>query len=396
MKESAESIINRVLEPGEQVVWSGRPHSEIARKVSASRMRKRTLVGLAVSILVILWLLFSGIVPNPLESLNSVPLEPSFMVPIGVVLLLMVVPRMLKVDPASRLNRYFDSLTYAITDRRLLILEGDKVSEAYTPERLREPRIRERAPGYADVIFDQRPTGNVDRGRSRDPVFLERAEVGFKALSNAREVRQLLERWIDDHHRQAADQVAGFVDATPAVVGAEAPAGRRRIVNRALGLALNAPEAWKIQVRQKKKPQGQSAWDVERWQEPGTAVDWNVIRIEGPSHCRIEAEVFETEPTVSFHQLAHSRLADSISGKVIDSSEDYEVNGVRGFFVTRRNELAVDPATGKAGIAAVVAPERHTVLHDGRRQACIVTTWPEDSVDLQRVVHAVVESIELG
>ena len=48
-----------------------------------------------------------------------------------------------------------------------------------------------------------------------------------------------------------------------------------------------------------------------------------------------------------------------------------------------------------AGFAAVVAPVRHTVLHDGRRQVCIVSTWPEGSPELERAVHAVVESLEL-
>lgn len=144
MKESPESIIKTILEPGERIVWSGRPHVEAAREVAARTKRNRTLIGLGASILAIMWLLSSGIVSNPFESLETLPLEPKFMVPIGVVLLLMVVPRMLKVDPTSRVNRYFDSLTYAITNRRLLILEEGKVSEAYTPERLREPRTGRR------------------------------------------------------------------------------------------------------------------------------------------------------------------------------------------------------------------------------------------------------------
>jgi hypothetical protein len=158
---------------------------------------------------------------------------------------------------------------------------------------------------------------------------------------------------------------------------------------------MDAPEAWQVQVRQKKKPQGKMFIDRETWQEIGSGDAWNVVKITGPSHCRIEVEVFKTSPTVTFDKLANSKLADSVSGKVVDSRPDLEINSLRGFSVTRRNDLQVDPETGRAGIAAVVAPERHTVLHDGQRQIYIISTWPEDSEDLQRAVDAVVESVKI-
>ena len=63
--------------------------------------------------------------------------------------------------------------------------------------------------------------------------------------------------------------------------------------------------------------------------------------------------------------------------------------------MTRRNELQVDLDVNRANVAAVVAPERLAVLHDGRRQVCVVSTWPEDSPDLKRAVDSVVESIAI-
>jgi hypothetical protein len=88
-------------------------------------------------------------------------------------------------------------------------------------------------------------------------------------------------------------------------------------------------------------------------------------------------------------------LADSIAGEVVESEPDIEINGVRGYFVTRRRELMLDSVTNKAGYAAIDAPERRTVLHDGRRQVYVLSSWPERSSQLRCAVDAVVNSIEL-
>lgn len=98
---------------------------------------------------------------------------------------------------------------------------------------------------------------------------------------------------------------------------------------------MNAPEAWQIQVRQKRKPQGKMFIDKELWKEAATTEPWNFVKIEGPSLCKIEVEVFETTSTTTFDKLANSKLADSIAGIVIDSQPACEINGVRGFSVTR-------------------------------------------------------------
>ena len=111
-------------------------------------------------------------------------------------------------------------------------------------------------------------------------------------------------------------------------------------------------------MRHKKKPQGKFFFDNQDWRSLRDGDHWNLIKIEGPARCLIEVEAFETEPTVTFDKLAHSRVADATAGKVVESDPDYELNGLRGFFVTRRNELQVDLDVNRANVAAVVAPER--------------------------------------
>ena len=394
MRESAETVISRVLELGEKILWSGRPHVEVALERHSNRRRNGAIVGIGGLLLLIFWYSRQGL-PNPIETLKSMPLEPKFLIPLVVILLVMTVPKMLKVDPKSRMDKYFNSLTYAITTERLLILEGNKVVDSYTPEQARQPVIRERAPGYADVNFDERGITNSDGEHFKDHVLRERRRAGFKSLPNGQEMKQRIEDWIQSHHQQAARQVADFVEAAPARHQEELPKGGSRITNPALGLTLDAPEEWQVHVRAKKKPQGKIFIDKENWQELGDTESWNLVRIEGPSRCRVEVEVFETPPTVSFEKLAQNKLADSIAGPVVGSQSDSEINGLRGFSITRRSDLQENKQYMEVGIAAMIAPERHTVLHDGRRQVYVISSWPEDSEDLKRAVDAVVESIEI-
>ena len=397
MQENAENVVSRVLEPGEKSLWAGRPHVDPAMEHRSQVRRRNKLIILPVAALAIFWITDSLPVSSPSAIMENLPFEPKFLWVIAAPFLLIIAARLFKVDDTSRLDRYLRSLTYAITDRRLLILEGDKIYSEYTPEKARKPFLRDRAPGYSDVIFDDRSTrSQLDNTESRDPVYRERRRVGFKALPDAKEVQQRIIDWIKGYQEEAAQEVADFVEAAPSRQRSERLQGAQHIENRVIGLELDAPEEWQVQVRQKKKPQGKMFIDKEVWQEPSTASAWNFIRVEGPSHCKIEVEVFETAPTVTFDKLANSKLADSIAGKVIDSQSDCEINGLRGFFVTRRNDIQVDSRDGGAGIAAVVAPERHTVLHDGKRQIYVISTWPEKSEDLQRAVDAVVESIQIN
>lgn len=396
MQEAAETVVSRVLEPGEKILWAGRPHVDPAMEHQSKVSRRIKLIILPIAALAIFWIIDSLPVSSLSTIMDNLPFEPKFLWVVAAPLLLIAAARLFKFDGTSRLDRYLRSLTYAITSQRLLILEGDKIYSAYTPEQAREPFLRKRAPGYSDVIFDDRGTrSQTDNTESRDPVYRERRRVGFKALPDAQEIQHRIARWIEEYQQEAAEEVADFVQAPASRRSSNQPQGAQRIENPTLGLEIDAPEEWQVQVRQKKKPQGKMFIDKEVWQEPSTADAWNFVRVEGPSHCKIEVEVFETVPTVTFEKLANSKLADSIAGKVVDSQSDCEINGLRGFSVTRRNDIQVDSRDGGAGIAAVVAPERHTVLHDGKRQIYVISTWPEKSEDLQRAVDAVVESIAL-
>ena len=68
--------------------------------------------------------------------------------------------------------------------------QGNQIFAAYPPHQAQEPILRERAPGYSDVNFDEQSVRPNDLRVVQDPVYRERRRVGFKALPNAEEIQQ--------------------------------------------------------------------------------------------------------------------------------------------------------------------------------------------------------------
>jgi hypothetical protein len=396
MKDTVEERLARVLEPDEKVIWTGRPNVDTVVDAWASRRKRAGVVIIVVIAVAGLWGLsqrLGGSIPDLLDAIGPVIRDPENLVALAVPILLVTMIYVFKLDNRSSLNRYLHSLGYAITNRRLLVLEGDKLKESYPPERLRMPRVDQRAPGYADVIFGKRRSGS--RPSAGGPVARERRHVGFKALPNAREIMHLIDQWLSDYLKQGAEDVAEFVEVAERARLRDPSSAIQRIRFPEIGLELAAPAQWTVRVRWKKKPQGKFFLDREDWRELSAADRWNVVEIEGPRPCKLEIEAFATEPTVTFEELAQSKLASSTLGPVVDADAELEINGLRGFCVTHRSERRMDPATNESFLAAIVAPLRFTVLHDGRHQVFVTASWPENSSVLQRAVDAVVESIRI-
>ena len=190
MQESAETVVSRVLEPGEKIVWTGRPNMQVCLDARAQRRGRSRILLLPLTFLLAFWITGSFGFSSPLAGLHNLPFEPRFLWVVAAPALLTLAIRILWLDDHSRMKRYFQSLTYAITDRRLLILEGNQISAAYSPEQVHAPILRQRAPGYSDVNFDEQSVRPNDLRIVQDPVYRERRQVGFKALPNAEEIQQ--------------------------------------------------------------------------------------------------------------------------------------------------------------------------------------------------------------
>jgi hypothetical protein len=320
--------------------------------------------------------------------------QPTFLVPIAVVALGPLLARVFNFDNASRLRRYFDSLTYAMTDRRLIIVEKDKI-QSFGIEDLAKPRVRERGRRCADVVFGEGRGRSTGGGRG-DVITRERWRTGFKALPDAESVLRRVEAWKESQLGRAEETVAEFTTAIEEADGWGTGEGIRRVENQRVGLKLDTPDSWTAEVRQKKKPFGKTFIDSAKWRPLTDASDWNVLRVSGPAGAAVEVEVFETAPTVTFDAIAHSKLAETFGGKAIASDPAVDINGARGFSVTRRLDAVIRGESSRAQAVDLVMPERRVVLHDGRRQACIVAHWPEDSAELAEAVDLIVRSFRFG
>jgi len=393
-RELPERVIAPFLESGERTLWSGRPETEAAvAHAIAFRVASPIVALVAFGAGLFAVRQYIGW-DRVLEAVDGVRSQPQFLVPIGVIFVFPIVIRLLKLDNRSRLRRYFDSMTYAITDRRLIIVESGEAT-SYRVHELATVTLRKRARGVADVIFAMGPSGRSSTGKG-DIISRERRNVGFKALRQADEVRRNIEEWIEHRLQVAAAEVAVFAESAAASDGWGPGEGVHRIENRRAGFRVDAPDSWSVEVREKKKPFGKTFFDKDDWRPLTEGGDWNTVRISGPAACAIEIEVFETQPTVTYKALAESGIAETFGGKAIATDPDLALNGLHGFSVTRRNEIGMNAETNRAQAVASVMPQRQIVVRDGRRQVYMTSTWPEDSPELAEAVDLVVQSFKFG
>lgn len=404
-----ESVVSQVIDAAERVLWVGQP--DFAAMISHRRRWLWLRLALAPIVLGFTAWFAARMAPAGVSDSARLDdlLQPRFLVPLTV--LLLVIPAF-ALFTERRFQHWVRSLTYAITDRRLLIIEGERIVDDYAPEQIAQVVVVPRGRHHSDVIFGAR---RLEGGRrTRDPVMRERLRVGFKALPDAAAVEAMIESWLAQHLRAAEHETAGESDAARDVrVGGErgvdvngqpaaddaddtddADGGRRPLTHDGSRLRVDFPATWRIQVRFKKKPAGRVFLDREDWRPPEDGRSWNVARAEGPMRCAVEVEVFETAPTVTFESLSRSRAADGVAGPVVEAQPLVEINSLQGFSVTRRRDVQVDER-GVATLAGLVIRERHVVLHDGRHQVYVRAVWPEESGALTDAVDAVVRSIRI-
>lgn len=409
MRETTEQIVRGVLEPGEQILWSGRPDVEAALKYHAKSIWRGRIIGIAVvSFIGVLVVMGQGeSAPSWLATIDlskladSMPDNKYLWVLAAPVLMPILLP-LLKFDLRSRLQRYYRSQTYAITDRRLLVLQGGNLMKirsgtqaAYPPDAIHKLELRERGQGCGDVIFARYNISSTGDS-SANILTREKGLVGFKAQSNARQLMQKIEDWNQSYFTQQAGKVADFSHRASSSAQAMPEDNSQAIENGALGLKLRSPSEWSVQVRYKKKPFGTTFIDREKWQDPEASQRWNLVKIEGPGSNAVEVEVFATQGTASYESLAHSGLAGGLAGKIIDANPDFEWSGLSGFTVCREISIPRGSRTGVESIGGDRISKRVIVLQEQNRQVVITAHWVDEQAELKRVVHAIVESIELS
>lgn len=397
MNSTPENPVDQYIEQDETVIWRGRPHG--AGTPQGTPLQANNLVRIAIYVVALIAALIVGkpflsqLEGSMAQTISELPI-----VPIAVVLAIMfVLPRVLKafkLDKASRVQRYLDSMGFAITDRRIIVtVRKDALSRTEVlslgPADLGKLRLREAGEGLHNLLLLKRNNRKGGGAVVRNVSGLDARYAGFKLIEDAEAVQAELENWIAERVAETEQRAASFADGDESAI--------TPIENARLGLKLIAPNDWRIRVRKKAKPFGETFIDKEEWRSPADSDDWNLVSMQNTLGAALQFEVFATEPTVTFEQMTGKLASMPGGGKPLETDENVAFGNLEGFSVTRRQALVTDPASGVLCDAAhLPLITRKYVLHDGHRQVYIETTCPEVCEKTARAIATAIRSISIA
>ena len=403
-KFSAEAELKRVINQGERILWAGRPDVQAIVK-TAHRGKKTPWLYRLISLLLVAWIGYTFW--NQSEGGSAFDWKVLLLVGIvaGTTALLMAYRSFGSGKP---LIRWATPLSYGITDQRVLILRDGSIENEFSQRDVMQASLmpRKGVPGFSDIVWAQKAAkGSFRHGGAISPLKQEKLQTGFKALAGAERVKRILDTWVQKQSRQTRAQDDNFVKRASSSSASEEKAGVEqqhiadavRYLSPVYGFSLEFPASWEITSRYRRLAFGK--WGLEReavWSVPDAKPKWNVIRGHNESNTHVEIQVHKTAPINSLEALTQTSKAASFlgTGEVLDHEASITVNGIPGFYVTR-----------KCGNAASILPEqiqqklsfwqqRQYVLHDGTYQYYIVAMWPADAPAQRGVCEAIIASLK--
>ncbi len=180
--------VEEELMPGEALLWVGRPVTPFGALASRTPVVSIVAV-LAFMIALGIFLWFFPVV----RAATAMPVM--FVSPMWIPMILMFL-LMLLVLVASPIGRLLNArhTTYAITSRRILILDGiftPKVT-SYGPDDIERIERRSYSGGRGDIIFRYEPRAYRSRRGNWWHTQYTSEPIGFFGIPNVREVEQLL------------------------------------------------------------------------------------------------------------------------------------------------------------------------------------------------------------
>ncbi|MEM1434736.1 MAG: hypothetical protein AAGG11_11815 [Pseudomonadota bacterium] len=200
MSSTTRPDFSTVLNSGERLLWSGAPNREVMLSTMGKGKKPNYTFALAAVAFAAAfgWMNREQLSGFKLDELvGSFTITPLAYGLIPVVATIALIYRW----NAGQAKRYVDSLAYAITDQRVLIMYRGTEIESYTPSQLQQAKIEERAgaEGYYDIVWGGRSLPRSSDGKAQtSPLNLERTRMGFKALRDGpmvmERIQSLLER----------------------------------------------------------------------------------------------------------------------------------------------------------------------------------------------------------
>ncbi|NPV68679.1 MAG: hypothetical protein HPY64_16195 [Anaerolineae bacterium] len=184
----AYSRVEEELMPGEELLWVGRPASRWRGPAGGAGWLSITaVIGFLVALGIILGFfpLARGMAMAP-----TMFFSPMWM-PMILIFLLMLV--MVAVNPLSRMLNTLRT-TYAITNRRILILDGILATKvtSYGPDDIERIERRSYSGGRGDIIFRYEPRAYRARRGNWWQTQYTSEPIGFFGIPDVRDVERLL------------------------------------------------------------------------------------------------------------------------------------------------------------------------------------------------------------
>jgi len=411
---SAETVLAAHLQPGEVLQWSEQPDPSRA----GPRELKMALV--------------PGVVAGLLAAFisSSAPL-PS------------LVPWLLFVAVAGGVTWAFYSAhhlpggaLYALTDRRLLIVEEGKL-RAFRPADVTYLDAEPCSNGTVDLVWgDDSPA----RGARRLPrqssssqgskvkmnfsINQRRHKRGFLGLSSAEPAQSLIRELRNEEQKQVAADALGSLnppaDAVAPVTGAAvgagvsaglaagvaAPAtaggtaGWRTLREPETGFAMEVPAKWQTQSTRLKRYKviGLPIELPPKWSDTLPA-GWNQLKIEtGVENAVLQINLNPPNMPADVDGVLTDRWAKVLNLTVVESNPDVRIGALQGFSVTH-DLRGVGPKVGAGPVKVGMGTMKAELLQTqhwlrGPRYAVHTTViTPTDAHELRRVIARVLETL---
>jgi hypothetical protein len=304
---------------------------------------------------------------------------------------------------------------YAVTDKRVLIVEGRRV-RIFGPDDIRHVEIETLDDGSVDLVwgsergFASTPTQHNTGWTARAAfVAAQRThKIGFIGLPSVEPARGMIDGLLRRHRQQVVDAVteAKSYGASPRQAdstGASAVRGWQTVRHTVLGFAIDLPEGWTIRTATVKRIH--LFWVIPfepepRWSEAASG-NWNRLVVDtGADAVALQVSLNPPGFPARFEDTVNERLSKLLNVRTIDSSLDARIGAFSGFSVVQDLEgvgpsISFGPVTISGGTSKARLLQKQAWVRSQGLSIHVQYVVPKDDSALRAALDRVVATIRI-
>jgi len=313
-----------LLDTGETVLWQGGPAKP---RVHASTLVPPLLFGVVFALLAT-WLAADSGFDGPVPPLVFVA-----------ALTVSTVPALIRIRRSGR-------QVYAITDRRLVVVDG-AAHRSFGPGEIVRLDVEPNPDGTVDLFWGEEEQPRRSRPHRTGLTLRLRPKsrtdrIGFLGLASAEPVASQLRAWLGGHHDRVAAAVAGprgSVDAVAAGAGSAAAAadGWHTLREPDSGFAIDLPSNWTHRMGHFKSHRllGVRIERMPVWFDSPRA-GWNRLEADpGLPSAMLKIDLNSDGMPADLDAVLNSRASRLLNVSVEESHADLRIGGLSGFAVVQ-------------------------------------------------------------